>query len=114
VILPSEVAMGAVTRRKVENREDAERLLRGWEVSKREFRTFCASRGVDGRSLRWWKRHLREEGEGGVQLVELAVTDPPSSARAMYRVVVGEVAVEVDDGFREDTLLRLLGVVSRC
>lgn len=38
----------------------------------------------------------------------------PARATVVYRVVVGDLAVEVDDGFREDTLARLLRVVARC
>jgi len=45
-----------------------------------------------------------------VRLVEVATTQLPTT----YRVVVGELAIEVNDGFRDDTLARLLAVARLC
>ena len=102
--------------RKVLDRADAEDLLHDWAGSGLEFRDFCTRERVDGRSLRCWRTNLRRRSsrDSGVQLVELTLSQTLSSARAVYRVLVGDVVVEVDDGFREDTLSRLLGVVARC
>jgi hypothetical protein len=49
-----------------------------------------------------------------VGLVELTVGKALARPASVYRVVVGDLAVEVDDAFREDTLARLLQVMSRC
>jgi hypothetical protein len=50
-----------------------------------------------------------------MRLVELTPTCEPEQARvARYRVQVGEVVVEVDDTFRDETLARLLAVVAAC
>lgn len=108
--------MQVTARRKVVDREDAERLLDDWADSRLEFREFCEAARVDGRSLQCWRTNLgrRAARAPGMRLVELTVTAAQPPLRAIYRVVVGEVAVEVDDGFREETLTRLLGVVARC
>ena len=110
--------MGAA-RRKVMDREDAERLLDEWELGAEGLPAYCARVGVDGRSLHCWALNLgrvpREEPRSEVGLVELAVRGAaPTRDAVVYRVVVGDFAVEVDDGFREDTLTRLLRVVARC
>lgn len=112
----------AVVRRKVVDRDDAERLLDAWDGGTDDLPGFCAREGVDGRSLHCWALNLgrlpkpREaQRPSAVGLVELAVRSAPARApAALYRVVVGDLAVEVDDGFREDTLARLLRVVARC
>ena len=109
------------TRRKVEDRADAVGLLGQLEASGLGIPEFCSERGIDGRSLQCWRTNLRKS-EGvrprpEVRLVELtAPSSRPAlpAGPALYRVVVGEFAVEVDDAFREDTLRRLLGVVGRC
>ena len=106
-------------RRKVASREEAEQLLDEWEGDEERpsLPEFCAGRGVDGRSLHCWALNLgrgaRERPASDLALVELTVR-APARADAKYRVVVGELAVEVDDAFREDTLLRLLRVVAGC
>lgn len=77
---------------------------------------FCRARGVDGRSLNCWRHNLqrgqRRASPPGLRLVELATSRPPSRP-ALYRVLVGEFEVEVDDDFRDDTLAPLLAVVGR-
>ena len=108
--------MQVTGRRKVVDREDAEELLDDWADSKLDFRKFCELEQVDGRSLQCWRTNLGRRGSRnpGMRLVELTMSAAPVAApRALYRVLVGEIAVEVDDSFREETLARLLGVVAR-
>ena len=106
-----------VARRKVADRDDAEALLGAWQEGTLAFQEFCAERGVDGRSLRCWRLNLERSGAlrtaSPVRLIEVT---PRRSApiRSTYRVIVGDVTVEVDDTFQEDTLLRLLDLVGRC
>jgi hypothetical protein len=108
----------ADTRRKVRSRGEAEELLDELEESGLALRAFCSERGLDGRSLQCWRLNLGRKpsasvtvGPPSLRLVEFALP----SARASYRVLVGEHAVEVDDAFREDTLARLLDVLeARC
>ena len=45
-------------------------------------------------------------------MVELTVG--ASAPTPVYRLVVGDIAVEVDDAFRDDTLARILRLVSQC
>ena len=108
----------ANTRRKVRSRGEAEVLLDELEASGLALRAFCSERGLDGRSLQCWRLNLgrkpsraRAATSPSLRLVEFALP----SARASYRVLVGEHAVEVDDAFREDTIARLLDVLeTRC
>jgi hypothetical protein len=107
-----------MARRKVVDREDAEDLLDAWQEGNLEFRDFCADRGVDGRSLRCWRTNLeRREAprpSSAVRLVEVTPRTAPVRSTSTYRVIVGDVTVEIDDAFCGDTLLRLLDVVGRC
>ena len=110
--------MVATTRRKVRSRGEALELLDELEASGQPLPTFCSSRGLDGRSLQCWRLNLgrgarppQASSSAGLRLVEFELP----AARASYRVLVGEHAIELDDAFREDTLARLLDVMeSRC
>lgn len=101
---------------------DADKLLDEWGKSKLEFAAFCAERRVDGRSLRYWQTKLGRPAPPSpvppappIRLMELTTAVVPApSVRATYRVILGACVVEVDDAFREDTLARLLAVVSAC
>lgn len=108
----------AAARRRVVDYDDAVELLDEWEASELEFRAFCARVGVDGRSLQCWRQNLgrRQARAEGPRIVELVrpVTDVERKPAATYRVVVGDLAIEVGEAFREDTLKRLLAVVARC
>jgi len=106
-----------VARRKVADQVDAEKLLSEWQDGDVEFLDFCADRGVDGRSLRCWRMNLdRRAGSRPSPTVRLVEVTPRMAApvRSTYRVIVGDLTVEVDDAFRADTLVRLLDVVGRC
>lgn len=98
-------------RRKVRDEEDAAALLEELTRTGEEFRAFCRDRGVDGRSLQCWRRNLGQESFS-IRLLE--VTASMRSTPTVYRLSVGDVTIEVDDGFRDDTLVRLLDVARRC
>jgi len=102
-----------VVRRKVADQREAELLLREWRSGHEKFPDFCADRGVDGRSLRCWRINLDRRHAPAVRLVEVTPR-AVVAVRSTYRVIVGEMTVELDDAFREDTLARLLEVVGRC
>ena len=119
--------MDSAQRRKIESRQEAERLVRELEEAGGDTSSFCRARGLDGRSLHCWRMNLARTGNraggdaspevGVVRLVEVTARARPAAApppASRYRVVIGDVAVEVDDRFREDTLARLLGVVRSC
>lgn len=120
--------MAGSGRRKVANQIEAELLLTEFERAGGDLSSFCGARGLDGRSLHAWGVNLGRMSKGGdngrgdkgapVRLVEVVPTTRPETVEsrvlAHYRVMLGDLTVEVDDHFREDTLARLLGVVRSC
>lgn len=115
---PHEVHVSDI-KRKVRNQRDATELLRELEASGQDLASFCFTHGIDGRSLRCWRmnqgRRLPAPASTrppALRLVE--VTAAPPRPAGSYRVRVGDIVVEVDDNFREDTLGRLLHVVRAC
>lgn len=123
------------SRRKITSAEEAERLLEELQDSGEDPPTFCQKRGLDGRSLNCWRLNLERRAEtgkrramGGEALRIVEVGWPPAEPRAAdasreataghgegrYRVTLGDVVIEVGDGFREETLYRLLSVVRAC
>lgn len=117
--------------RKIVDEREARALLAKARRSGADVGVVARSHGVDGRSLNAWKINLARGGlragrprEGRVpgralarQLVELvpAVVNVPAPAiGARYTLRVAGVEVEFDDGFRADTLRRLLGALQSC
>ena len=99
-------------RRKVRDAMDAQRCLEAAKASGFGRAEWARRNGVDGRSLNAWRVNLSRGSAESLRLVELVAAPHPSSGR--YLVHVGELSVEVDDAFREETLARLLRVVSAC
>lgn len=106
--------MGAMGR-KIETEREARRCLRAASAAGLTVGIWAREHGVDGRSLNAWRVNLeRSSGTGqGPQLVELV---PAASSRmeARYVVRVGELAVELGDEFREETLVRLVRALRTC
>lgn len=103
-------------RRKVQDREEALDLLDELRTTRQSLSTFCHERGLDGRSLQCWKTNLAragsDEARRELRLVELAL--PEAAPPSRYRVHLGGAMIEVEDGFQEGTLARLLAVVRSC
>lgn len=101
------------TRRKIRDEGEARELLSAYDDWPEGFRSFCAAEGVDGRSLRAWQRRLTPEmPPPALELVQL-----PAVAMArptLYRVCVGDIAIEVTEDFSEPALMRLLAVARAC
>jgi len=105
--------------RKIRNAADVETLKRDAAAAGVPLVQWARERGVDGRSLRAWilntegrRRADSERVARGTELVELvAVND---GRPACYVVRVGDIAIELGDGFCETTLRRLLEVVLSC
>lgn len=109
-------------KRKVRDEADARACVAAAKTSGLDLTVWARSEGVDGRSLHAWAMNL---GLGGrrrrrksappsqVQLVELVRAPIPSPTRR-YAVRVGDRTLEIDDGFEESTLRRLLSVLSSC
>lgn len=106
-------------RRKVRDGDDAHELLRALSRSGLSRTEFCRRHGIDGRSLHCWELNLgRRHGHAdsaeapALRLLEVTVARPRPSAS--YRVHVGDLVVEVDDGFVDNTLARLVAVLATC
>ena len=70
---------------------------------------WCASEGIDGRSLGAYRSRLP-----AVRLVEVELEAPASAPASVYRVEVADVVIELDEHFGSETLSRLLEVVRSC
>lgn len=103
--------MSPRTRRKVRDATEAAELLARQASSGLSMSAWCASEGIDGRSLGGYRSQLPEP----IRLVEVtcAPAAPPTRA-AVYRLRVADVVIELDDAFQAETLSRLLGVVRSC
>ncbi len=103
--------------RKVRDENDAIRCLNASNASGEGRASWARHNGVDPRSLNAWRVNLaRSRPSAPAQpprLVELVASAPAAEA-ARYRVLCGEMAVEVDDRFDDDVLRRLLAVVASC
>ena len=103
--------------RRIRDRADARACLVAVATSGLTRRDWAVANGVDARSLNMWRvileRQRRTDVRGGLRLVELVAEEPPAPL-ARYVVRVGTAEVEVDGGFDERTLRRLLRVVASC
>ena len=99
----------AGSRRKVVESE-ARALVAEWRESGRSMPAWCASRGLDGRSLRHWARRL----EGGAELRFMEMVVPARPASTPIRLRVEGVTIVVGDAFSEETLTRVLRAVRAC
>ena len=100
--------------RKIRDAHEARHCLHAAESSGLHRAEWARQHGIDGRSLNAWRLNLarQEASEPPLRLVELLPSRAASSAR--YRLHVGDVSLEVDDDFHEDTLRRLLRVLTAC
>jgi len=103
--------------RKVRDADDAIRCLNASNASGKTRAIWARHNGIDPRSLNAWRLNLARSrpvpSPCSPRLVEL-VPSVPLDEPARYRVLCGQMAVEVDDRFDEDVLRRLLAVVASC
>lgn len=116
--------------RKVRDEVEARALLGKVVASGRPLAAWARAHGIDGRSLNLWRvnlgrraaepvraaRRTRVVGLTEPRFVELVARSAPEPAplAARYAVIVGDVRVELDDAFREDTLARLVATLRAC
>jgi hypothetical protein len=118
-------------RRKITDADDARRCLAAARRAGERVGSWAQANGVDGRSLNAWRMNLAR-GRGGPRrsdrhgAVERGADSaaPPSAgelipaprpaAAARYVVLVGDVRIEVGDGFDVTTLRRLVGALRAC
>jgi hypothetical protein len=114
-------------RRKIRDEADARACLKAAEAAGGDVRGWARAHGVDGRSLNTWRMNLARRGgtrraeaastvvgrSTPLRLVEL-VPAAPVCGGARYVVRVGDVELVLDDGFQDETLRRLVGVLRSC
>jgi transposase-like protein len=102
--------------RRILNEQDARRSLAAAKSSRAGLAAWARAHGVDGRSLNAWRVNLeRRVGEprGVAKLVELVPVAAPAVA-ARYVLRIRGVELEVGDGFNEQTVRRLVGLLRSC
>jgi hypothetical protein len=100
----------ASKRRKVES-EEAGDLIAEWRASGESLRSWCARRGIDGRSLRYWAD--RDPQAPILRLVELT----PARRRARpsgVRLRVRGVTIGIGSEFSDEVLIRVIQAVRAC
>jgi len=96
--------------RRIRDEVDARRCLTLADESGLGRAAWAHKEGIDARSLNAWRLKLERRPEPP-PMVELVAA---GSAAGRYVVRCGRMEVEVGDGFDQNTLLRLLQVVSAC
>lgn len=101
--------------RKIQSAEEAQAALEAVERAGCGRVAWAHANNVDARSLNAWRVNLAHRRRAPLRLVELVVDAPPRGAGGTgCRVRYGDFVVEVDAGFEEDTLVRVLGAVRGC
>ena len=103
--------------RKVRHGREAEELLKAWATSGEPMAAWCEARGINWYSLSAYK------GWQGHAFVEAIVESAAAPGRddngghthpASYRLVLGGRILEVDPGFDERVLQRLVRAIETC
>ena len=106
-------------RHKIEDERDARACLKAAKAAGLAPGAWAREHGIDGRSLNAWRMNLsrgraaRRSRVAPPRLIELV---PTASARVegRYAVRVADAVIELDDHFRDDTLVRLLRALRAC
>lgn len=106
-------------RRKIEDERDARACLKAAEAAGLSAGDWAREHGVDGRSLNAWRMNLARRETKSVKtiskprLIELVPASPPR-VETRYIVRVAGAEIEVTDGFRDETLVRLVRALRGC
>jgi hypothetical protein len=106
-------------RRKIEDERDARACLKAAKAAGLSAGRWAQQNGVDGRSLNAWRMNLsHREPRGSAtsttpRLVELVPASAPR-VETRYVVRVAGAEIEVTDGFRDETLVRLVRALRSC
>jgi hypothetical protein len=107
--------------RRIRDEAEARDSLWAFAASGVARRAWAAAQGNDGRPLHAWELNLAREsrpraGSEAVpgRFVELVAATPPARPSGRYRVIVGRVTIDVDEGFSSEGFSRLLRVVTAC
>ena len=104
--------------RKIEDEREARAFLKAAKSAGVPLKAWARARGIDGRSLNAWRINLERSrpdarGRSRPRLVELVPTHEVSSG-ARYALRVADVAIELGDDFREETLVRIVRALRAC
>lgn len=103
--------------RKIRDEADARACLAAVKASGLDRLAWARLEGVSTRSLGWWHskigQHL-EPSPSKPRMVELVVSPQPILQVARYVIRRGDLEVEFDDNYRDETLRRLLGMLAAC
>lgn len=98
-------------RRKL-SEEEARILVHEWRASGKALTAWCAARGIDGRSMRFWAGRL--EGMTELRVVELNAPARQVTRASRIRLRLDGVDIVVGDDFSELALSRVLRAVRAC
>ena len=104
--------------RKVRGEAEARQALAAAQASGLPRRVWARQNGLCPRSLNGWRIALlrRQQLHNGakLRLVELVPALLPTSRPTSYALQIGDLRLEFDDSFQEQTLRRLLTVLRSC
>ena len=101
--------------RKIEDESEAIAALDSIARTGLELKDWCRARDIDARSLVGWRGVLEERGyERPAHPSFVEVVRVPVDRAARYSVRHGDFTVELDEGFDDNSLKRLLRVVATC
>jgi hypothetical protein len=112
-----------MSKRRIKDEAEAVKCLAEVAASGLTLAGWSRLHGIDGRSLHSWRLNLARRELVTPRIVEWVPTGPGSALevapdrpqeRGRYTIWCGEIAVQVDDHFNADTLVRLLRVVTTC
>ncbi len=101
--------------RKIRDEDEARGALAAVVASGLPRSAWARLNGINPRSLNVWQINLeRRERRERTKPLRLVEVTPVRVEAAAYALVFDDVRLEVDDGFREETLRRLLRVLRSC
>jgi hypothetical protein len=112
-----------MSKRRIKDEAEAVKCLAEVVASGLTLAGWSRLHGIDGRSLHSWRLNLARRDLDTPKMVEWVPRGPcptleagpgPRQERGRYTIWCGEIAVQVDDHFNADTLLRLLRAVTTC
>jgi hypothetical protein len=90
---------------------DAQHALGAWQASGLSLAAFARQHGLQVQRLRRWKQRLLEEPKTNeARFVRLVVRE--DAEPKPLRLHIGQLVIEVPNGFDADALLRLVDVLS--
>lgn len=99
--------------RRIRDEVDARACLAKVTESGRALAAWSREHGIDGRSLHAWKVNL-ERGKVAALRRRFVELVPRAPVSARYAVIIGDVRIEVDDGFQPERLARLVAALRLC